>query len=672
MPLPDIFTISNLIFPPTITKTNFFRLIHMKKIFFSISVLAALAAIASGASKEQVLMTVNGHDVPKSEFEYLYHKNSSQQLQPQTIDEYVEMFIDYKLKVADAEAAGIDTTKAFRDDYIKFRNDLAEPYLKDSATLDSLLKVAYEHYSRNVRVSHIMLPLGKDDAENNTFEQRADSIRTAINNGTLAWNDAVSQFSIDRGTIQNHGLMGWIMPGLPAPFEEAAYNTPAGQISQPVNSGFGWHIIRVEANRPNPGEVEAQHILKLTQNKSEAEAAHAKAAIDSIYNVLTTTSADFAKVAETESDDTNSAKRGGSLGFFGPGRMVAEFDSVAFALNDGEISKPFATSYGYHIIRRVSHRDIKSYDEMKQQLEAQLSRTDAGMLPFERKIQQLTKKFDAKINDAAFAQIQQMIEANPNKLDSAYMAELAQSDITVYTIGDKAYPLKNIVPRSTIRPGYDPEWAVRALKTTTETCFKADLMECEREDLPNLNPEYRNLINEYRDGFLLFEISNRKVWDRASRDKEGLEAYFQSHRDQYKWDQPKFKGYIVFATNDSVMAEAKEFCNTITNFNHDKFIKDMREKFGKDVRVERVIAAKGENAITDYLAFDGPRPDDSKLRWKSFFPFQNRIIDQPEEAIDVRGAVTTDYQNVLEKEWLKELRSKYKVKVNKKVLKSIK
>lgn len=643
----------------------------MKKVIFSIGVIAAVASIASGAKKEQVLMTINGHDVPKSEFEYLYHKNSSQQLQPQTIDEYVDMFIDYKLKVADAEAAGIDTTKTFRDEFLKFRNELAEPYLKDSATLDSLLKISYEHYKRNIRVSHIMLPLGKDEAESNAQKTRLDSIRTAISNGTLSWNDAVEKFSIDRGSRTQHGNMGWILSGsLPASFEDAAYATAVGTMSQPVNSGFGWHIIRVDAERANPGEVEAQHILKLTNGKSDAEKAHARVAIDSIYKVVTAPGADFSKVAEAESEDPGSAKRGGALGYFGPGRMVAEFDSVAFALKDGEISAPFATAYGYHIVHRTGSRPMKSYDEIKSQLEGQVSRSENGSLPYKNKVRQLSKKFDGKIDKHGFEQINAML--GNAEVDSLTIDRLAKSNITAYTIGKKAYPISDIVMRSTVRPGMEAQQAAESLQATAQNCLERDLMECEREDLPNTNADYRNLINEYRDGILLFEISNRNVWDRASRDKEGLEEYFNSHRDQYRWDEPKFKGYIVFTSNDSIMAEAEKYCNTLGDIDHDKFVRDMRDKFGKDVRIERVIAAKGENAITDYLAFGGARPNDEKMRWKSYFAFRGKVIDQPEEATDVRGAVTTDYQNALEKEWVKSLRAKYPVKVNKKVLKTVK
>ncbi|MDE6528768.1 MAG: hypothetical protein K2L78_06970, partial [Muribaculaceae bacterium] len=196
------------------------------------------------------------------------------------------------------------------------------------------------------------------------------------------------------------------------------------------------------------------------------------------------------------------------------------------------------------------------------------------------------------------------------------------------------------------------------------------LVEAERQSLADTNPDYSNLLNEYRDGMLLFEVSDRKVWSKAKQDKEGLENYFRAHRDKYRWDKPRYKGYVVFATSDSVMNSARNYLaeHTIAS---DSLVVTLRKQFGKDVKIEKVIAAQGENEITDYLGFGGTKPE-SKGKWAWYFPFRDKVLDAPEEAADVRGAVTGDYQNLLEEQWIEQLKTKYPAKINKKVLKKAK
>ncbi len=644
----------------------------MKKIVFSAGVLAAALAVCAAKNNDPVLMTVNGRQVHKSEFEYLYHKNNSQQLQPQTLEQYVDMFVDYKLKVADAEAAGIDTTKAFLDEYNKFRNELADPYMSDEACRDSLIAQAYEHQKENVKVSHIMMAAGNTPDEQDKAVARLDSIRRAIVDGSMSWGDAVKRYSIDRSSNNNNGSMGWMNPGrFPWPFEEAAYNTKVGEISGVVNSGYGIHIIHVDQRRQNPGEVEAAHILKLTARKSEEDAAKAKFQIDSIYNVVKANPAAFNEVAKAESEDPGSRDKGGELGYFGPGMMVAQFDSVAFALNDGEISEPFKTSYGYHIIYRTNHRPIKSFEEMRTQLEAQVNNGERALLPRQRKTQQLVKKYKAQLNEKSLTSLKSTINANAGGYDSAMVAQLKKSTLPMFTVNGKSTPLSEVMPGVVATASKDADNAVLLIRSASQSLMERKAQDAERDNLAQENTEYRNLVNEYRDGILLFEIANRNVWERAAADKEGLEAYFKANKDKYQWTEPKFKGYVVFATGDSIMEEAKTYSATVKDLDHEAFVKAMRDKFGRDVRVERVIAAKGENAITDYLAFGGELPQNDNLRWKHYFAFNGRIINQPEEAADVRGLVTTDYQNQLEADWVKSLRSKYTYKIDQKVLKQV-
>jgi peptidyl-prolyl cis-trans isomerase SurA len=644
----------------------------MKKIILSAGIAALAIAALSAKKTDQVLMTINGRPVYQSEFEYLYNKNNAQQVQPQTLDEYVQMFVDYKLKVADAEAAGRDTTAAFRKEYNDFRNELAAPYMSDSTVMTKLVADAYSHHSEELNVSHIMIAAPRNHKDIAATEATLDSLRTAIINGTAKWDEVAANYSIDRGSKDRGGAMGWITPGrLPWAFEEAAYNTKVGEISPVINSGYGFHIIRVEQRRPSSGEVQAQHILKLTARKSPADAARAKEQIDSIYNVLLA-GADFSDVATRESEDPGSKAKGGMLDWFGRGMMVAQFDSVAFALADGEMSKPVQTAYGYHIVKRLAHRGVQSFDELRPTIEKQIASDERSQRPVRAKLEQLNKKYNSHLLESGLDQVEKMLNDNGG-YDSLLAIKLNASDIAIYEVNGKSTPLSTVMQYARMPKTLPATEASNAIRTFASRSMDETTSNLERENLLTTNADYRNLVNEYRDGILLFDISNEKVWDRANKDKEGLEKYFNDNRDKYTWDKPKFKGYVVFATNDSVGALVRQFCDSINNdkFNPETFAADLRKAFNRDAKVERVIAAQGDNAITDYLAFNGAKPAENS-RWLDCFAFRGRIIDQPEEAADVRGQVTTDYQNALEKEWVEQLRQKYPVKINKKALNKIK
>lgn len=648
----------------------------MKKTALSIAALAAVTVLfAKGKPGEEVLMTVGDRPVYNSEFEYLYKKNAGQQLEPMTIDEYVEKFTDYKLKVASALDERMDTTGEYRKELEQFKVDLARPYMRDTALEQQLLDEAYDHYKRQRNVSHLMVQLGQTPRDLQQAEALIDSLRAGLEAGTLQWDSVVAANSIDRGTSQRGGLMGWLPAGrFPWPFEKAAYDTPVGSVSQPVNSGYGLHLIRVNDERPNPGEVKVRHILKLTQRKSPEEAARAKEQIDSLYLVLTTPGADFAEIATRESEDPGSARNGGSLDWFGPGAMVAEFDSAAFAMTDGEISRPIRTGYGWHIIEKLDSRPTKDRREMQEQLQATINNDERGMEPERSRLEQLKARYGSRLLDDNIQRLRDMIAANAGGFDSTMKARLATDNTPVVQVGKKTWPVSDIMPALPVTAATDPDNARNLIASAAVRFMEKQTLDMERDNLAQTNPDYRNLINEYSDGILFFDISKVNVWDRAAQDRQGIDEYFAAHKDGYTFDEPRYKAFIIFCANDSVELAAREYTRTLDpqQINPLTFAQDMRQRFGRDIKVERVIAKKGENAITDHLAFGGPAPDPKTLNWHHYYAFRDRIIDNPQEADDIRGQVIADYQNHLEREWVKELRKKYRVKVNQKVLDKVK
>ncbi len=634
----------------------------------SVAIIAASVLTAFAKNDDPVLMTINGKDVTLSEFEYLYKKNNSQQMQQQSIDEYVDMFVTYKLKVADAEAAGLDTAKTFLTEYNGYRNELAMPYMRNNELEDSIVKDVYNRMKEDVDVSHIMLPLQSDPALKTYEYNRLDSIRTAIINGASFEENAL-KYSIDGAARFNKGRMGFISANkLPYTFEDAAYNTPVGEISPIIETFFGIHIVKVHARRPNPGQVLTQHILKLTQGKSPEDAIAQRVKIDSIY-ALVKGGADFSDMAKRESEDPGSARNGGMLPWFGSGEMVPQFEQAAFALKNGEISEPFATNYGYHIIHRIDHKDVPSLEEARKAILDVIKGDARGNLAERTKLEELKKVHNARFNDEGLAEMMKALEAN-NGYDSTFIKTHANSALVVAKVADKNITLGEIIAKMPTTAWLKPQGGYDVIVSSIKRQMDVVTLEHEISELDKKYPEFRNLINEYRDGMLLFEISNLNVWEKASKDKEGLEAFFQANKYKYAWEGPKFKGFVIFATNDSVQTEVTKYLEA-NNIDNDSITTALRKKFGREVKVERVIAGKGENEIIDNIAFNGKAPE-LKGRWTCYMPYHGRVISWPEEAADVRGPVTSDYQAQLEKEWVASLYKKYPVKINKKVLKKVK
>lgn len=626
---------------------------------------AIVTATAATRQADPVVMTVNGKDIRQSEFEYLYNKNNLQQVTPQTIDEYVDMFVVYKLKVADAEAAGIDTTAAFRDEFNGYCAELSAPYLRDSLVEKRLIDEAYARMSTSRCVSHILLPLGNTLDERNANRQRLDSIRSAILAGA-DFGEMALKYSIDRSAQRNHGNLGYIMANtFPYPFEKAAYDTPLGEISPVIEDApYGYHIIKVTDERPAVGEVSARHILKLTQGLSPEDAAVKKAQIDSIATLLKN-GADFEELARKESEDPGSARQGGNLGFFGRGVMVPEFENAAYSLKPGEISDPFATAYGYHIVQTLEFKPLPTFDEARKNIEAVMARDERSRLPQKEFLAALRSECGVAVDESAVTEAYSIIDGASTQADA--MTSLEASSALLARFPGRDIHVSDVASRMA-RMQQFPDLKL-AFRQELDGCIDEATVGLARMRLSDTNADYRNLVNEYRDGILLFEISNRKVWERASSDIKAQNDYFNLHRADYTWDAPRFKGYVVFATSDSLASEAKGYL-ALNAVDTESLAKTLNDRFGRDVKVERVLTAKGENGIIDNIAFGGDKAEPVG-KWVAWFPYGHKVLEAPEEASDVKSSLSGDLQQKLESEWVKELRDKYKVKINKKAIKKI-
>lgn len=588
----------------------------MKKSILSILLLGA--SVLGFAQEDPVLMTINGEPVMLSEFMYIYEKNNQESsLEKKTMEEYLELFINFKLKVTEAIAQGVDTTEAFRKELNGYRAQATPKYMQDNAAIDSLVNLSYNRMAHPRRASHIAVqcPMDATPEAEAAAKAKINELRERVTVGLPKevkkgrkkvivqevedFAAVAAAYSEDPAVAQNNGALGWI----PAfryvyPFEEAVYNTPVGEVSYVFRSPFGFHIAKVEEERDYE-EVHASHIMKMTPAGDDARMAKAIQTMDSIYALATAEGADFAALAEEHSEDKGSAIRGGDLGWFGRGAMVQPFEDITFGLEEGAISKPFQTRFGVHISMLHGKRGIQPLDSIRSQVLRQVQRDQRMQIANQRFIEKARQEYNLP-------------------------AEMSDADVKAYVDAH----------------------------------------------LEEKYPELRNLVREYHDGILLFDVSLREVWDKANQDTEGLAAYFKANKKNYTWDEPRYKGYVIYAKNEVAAKAAKQI---IKNANPDSVMNILNARVNVDsvqyVKVEHGLWKVGKHAAVDKYGF---KVKDATYTPSEEFPIveaAGKVIKRPQTYEDERGKVTTDYQDYLEKQWIERLRAKYPVVENKEVLK---
>jgi len=433
----------------------------------------------------------------------------------------------------------------------------------------------------------------------------------------------------------------------------------------------GYHILKGGKHRKARGKVQVSHILKLTQGKDDAGMAQAKKEIDSLYNVVKSAPETFNAVASANSEDRGSARQGGMLPWFGAGEMVAEFDSVAFSLADGEISEPVKTTYGYHIIRRYDSQEVPSLEKMKPQAIARITNPQDPRFKLvrDRQTAAFAKKHKGSLNAKTVAALRADVERQG--LDSLLFAKWTvapSGDLPVASIDGKARKVSDFMSAISYLRVPASANAVEAFDDNLDTYYNSLLVDAEELSLEQSEPDYRNLLKEYIDGSLLYEVSVRKVWDKAAKDTEGLRSFFERNRDNYKWTEPHAKGFLVQASNDSVAGLIRERAAQLAP---DTLVQTLRREFKGNIAVDKVLVSKGTNAMVDNIMFGAPQVQPSNVKYKVYFMINPRVLMEPEEVNDVKGLVTSDYQNEFQAEWENELRRKYPVSVNEKVLRQV-
>lgn len=591
----------------------------MKKTILSVLLLAGV--LNGFAQEDNVLMTINGEPIMASEFLYIYEKNNQESsLEKKTMDEYLELFVNFKLKVTEAKAQGVDTTEAFKKELAGYRAQATPKYMQDDEAIDSLVVLSYNRMARIRKASHIAVqcPMDADSATVAAAEAKINELRERVTVGLPKevkkgrkkvivrepeeFAEVAVLYSEEPSAKQTKGALGWIQPfRYVYSFEDAVYTTPVGEVTPVFRSPYGFHIAKVEGERDFE-EVNASHIMKMTPMGDIQRMADAQMAMDSLYQLAIQDTVDFAALAQANSEDRGSAVRGGELGWFGRGAMVQPFEDITFDLEVGQISKPFQTRFGIHISKLHEKRGIQPLDSMRAQILRQVQR--------DQRMQIAEQSFIAK-----------------TRAEYNLPAEMSDADVKAY----------------------------------------ADA------HLEEKYVDLRNLVKEYHDGILLFDVSLREVWDKANQDTEGLAAYFKANKKNYTWEAPRYKGSIIYAKNEVAAKAAKQI---VKSAHPDSVLSYLNQRVNVDsvmyVRVERGIWEAGKNAAVDKYGFKNKAAEFTPSEEFPIVLAVGKVIKNPQEYTDERAKVTTDYQDYLEKAWVASLREKYPVVINEEVWAEIK
>ena len=726
-----------------------------------------------GSAPEPIL-TLGSHKVPVSEFKYVYEKNNNSTqdaYSDESVREYLDLFTKFKLKVLDAESRGLDTTKAFKQELEGYKDQLAKPYLTEKNVTEKLIREAYDRMKEEVSASHLLIRVDADAAPVDTVAayNKIMDLRKQIVSEGKDFEKMARQYSEDPSAASNSGKLGYFTSlQMVYPFEEAAFNTKVGDISMPVRTRFGYHLVKVNDRRSSQGQVKVAHIMvRAASGIPEQDSLAARNKIYEIRKQLQQNELSWKAAVEQFSEDDNSRLKEGELPPFGTGMMVPTFEKVAFSLaNKGDVSQPVQTPYGWHIIKLMEKQQLDSFEDLKPQIKTRVERDSRSSQSKAVLISRLKKennfKENQKVKDKVFAQI---ADSSLTKATFSYTKTNPLLKETIMTIGDRKYPVEQFYRYITQVQVKRTGAPVVVLQQMYDAFVTENLAIYEKEHLSEKYEDYRMLLKEYRDGILLFQLMDQEVWTKAMKDSAGLETYYENNKNKYRWkerakatiynaadastlaqaksaleaggfamDEPLIRDMVFETGKTEINQEAKQSLDlaaalmsqdptyslkltapqsnlftkrfeTIKEYLTSKNVKENQVEFisqGKSKKGDNTIEAElyGTSAKALERKFNRIAPLSVQVTNGLFQKSENPIVDktsrqpgsytvnledgrmalviieevQPprnKKLEEARGMVISDYQNYLEEEWLKELRSRYPVSVNEEAIKKI-
>jgi peptidyl-prolyl cis-trans isomerase SurA len=635
------------------------------RIYLLLSVFCFLSFSAAGQVKEVPkslpLFTVGKTTLSTDEFLYTYrknHQNNADGFTEKNVNEYLDLLVIFKLKVAEARARGLDTTAKFNTEFKTYREELKKPYRTEPDALDKLTKETYQHLTEEVKVAHILINLKPDALPADTLAayQKISNLKKRIEAGE-SFEKLANEFSEDPSAKYNNGDLGYFTAlQMVYPFEEASYKTPVGQLSI-VRTQFGYHLIKVKDKKAARGEVEVSHILLRTGTANDEKV---KGTIFSIYDQLKG-GRSWDEVCKEYSEDTNTKDAGGRLRPFGVGALpsVPEFEVVAFSLqNAGEISDPFQSGLGWHIIRLEKKIPLPPYKEMEASLKRRVGRDERLQLSQQVLNEKRKKEYgfveEKSIKQSVFALADSSLIRGTwrnnadqvlagQKLFSVYGSSFTVRDFLSHVLTNQK--ISNLSPSVYMNQLY-------------ESFVEEKILAAEEEKLKRENPDFKNLLTEYYEGILLFEIMEQEVWNKASIDSTGQRNYYERNKDKYNAGD-RVEARIFTAQDKSLIDEIK------TKISKGDTLKDADLRKFKSIQNFRAYEKK-DSKIVDKISWSTGLHETEADGLFYIVEIKRLIPPGLKTFEEARSQVISDYQDYLEKNWVADLRKKYPIKINKK------
>ncbi len=638
-------------------------------LFFSVSV-------GFSQDKNDVLLTIDGEPVYVSEFKRVYNKNLDlvKEESQKTIDGYLELFIDYKLKIAEAYDQKLNEQSSYKQEFSKYQEQLTRNYIYDNNSTDDLAREAYDRGLEEVEAEHILIMVKYEDMPIDTLTayNKIIKIRERAIKGE-DFKDLAKRYSDEPGAEERAGYLGYFSVfAMVYPFENMAYNTPVGEISEIVRTQFGYHLIHVLNKRKKGSEISVSHIM-ISDKEDDTRTFKPNERIREIWKLLDQGES-FDKLAKQFSDDKNSAIKGGKLNRFSRGALRSKaFESYAFNLKEpGKISKPFLTNFGWHIVKLDEIHPIETFEQRKEHLEKRVKQGNRSKVITNAINIKIKEKYGFKAGASFKEDFMAYLPEEALKRKYHYDSVPPVADKVIFTIGDKNVSYEAFARYIESRQKRLAQYRQKEL-LINDMYAEFELIELKkyfRDRLEFENEDYAATISEYRNGLLIFDLMNANIWQKAKTDSLGLDSFYNKSKDNYQWEK-RVNAVIVSATTKEFAEQASKLLS------EGKIETEIKEVMNTTKKVN-VIVTSGKFEITNRqlpLGFTTQKGVSKIYNNEGSFIVVNVAEIIPpgrKEFEEVRGKVLNNYQNHLEEEWMSSLRNKFKVRVNKKALKKVK
>lgn len=638
-------------------------------LIFGFFVLLQVAAVFGQTNKSnKPILVIDKNEYSAAEFWYVYNKNKHLPSFNETPEEFSDRFINYKLKVVEAVNQGLDTTASFLNEYNKYADELKVSFLVDSSALKSVVAEAMDHMGRMVKASHILISVAPNASPEDTLKawNLINEAKDKVENGA-DFNEVAVEYSQDPSVVNNKGHLGHFSAfKMIYPFEKAAFSTPKDEISDIIRTDFGYHLIFVHDKIAHPGQIRVAHIMKtFPQNATDDEKNSLKHSIDSIYGLLEK-GADFSEMAKQFSDDQHSSQNGGEMQPFSLDNMVPEFATVAFSLDeDGGVSKPVHTDFGWHIIKRLEVTPVVDPKTRTAEIMSRLGRDGRDKAGQKAYLENCLKSKFFTLDKALRSDLENSYDKDLTTIDELSEAMNNSLNNVLFSYRDDQYTLQSFFDWLAETNTNNLEAVV--LPRKIDEYIELSVLDVEKRDLAKNNEKFRFLANEYYDGLLIFEISDREIWSKLGEDTLALENYYNNHLQEFA-DYPKLEGIMCLVTSKRLK---KQGVKSLSRGDGDKLVQILKDKS----RSENDCLC--EEGVFDFVA-DASNPINTSLlpETNPYYShtgdlFWQGVVNEstPKPYLEVKGEVMTAYQKQLETDWINHLREKYKPTFNLKLLK---